>query len=152
MDKFKGLRSHLVKAFDVCLIPFVTGPATRMLSPAITLEYMAAGKPVVSTDAGDAGFRYGRVVRVARSVEGFIAAIRQALQKVDPSRLERGYAMADRSTWDNTVARMQNLAASAGRDRHQRQFLGHQARTLLSVPEVCPSAPVQQVRRAVMAF
>ena len=37
----------LVKAFDVCLMPFALNEATQYINPTKTLEYMAAGKPII---------------------------------------------------------------------------------------------------------
>ena len=44
---------NFLKGFDVCLMPFAMNEATRFISPTKTLEYMAAGKPVVSTAVRD---------------------------------------------------------------------------------------------------
>jgi hypothetical protein len=41
------------RAFDVCLMPFALNEATEYINPTKTLEYMAAGKPIVSTAVAD---------------------------------------------------------------------------------------------------
>jgi glycosyltransferase involved in cell wall biosynthesis len=44
---------HYLKAFDVCLMPFLDSELTRHISPTKTPEYLAGGKPVVSTPIPD---------------------------------------------------------------------------------------------------
>ena len=39
----------MTKGFDVCLMPFALNSATEFINPTKALEYMAAGKPIVST-------------------------------------------------------------------------------------------------------
>jgi glycosyltransferase involved in cell wall biosynthesis len=48
MQRYEAL-PHLTAQWDVCLLPFALNDATRFISPTKTLEYLAAGKPVVST-------------------------------------------------------------------------------------------------------
>src|SRR5690606_524833 len=69
----------LVKGFDVCLMPFALNDATRYINPTKTLEYMATGKPVVSTAVADVVRNFTPVVDVARSVDGFLDAVSRAV-------------------------------------------------------------------------
>jgi glycosyltransferase involved in cell wall biosynthesis len=54
---------NYLKAFDVCLMPFVDSDLTRHISPTKTPEYLAGGKPVVSTPIPDVVADYGESVR-----------------------------------------------------------------------------------------
>ena len=54
-----------VKGFDVCLMPFALNEATEFINPTKTLEYMAAGKPIVSTAVPDVVRNFTPIVRVA---------------------------------------------------------------------------------------
>lgn len=96
----------LVKGFDVCLMPFALNDATRYINPTKTLEYLSAGKPVVSTAVADVVRNFGDVVSVARDAEDFGAAVEAGLQGADPERSARGIARAEAATWDATVAAM----------------------------------------------
>jgi glycosyltransferase involved in cell wall biosynthesis len=53
--------------WDVALMPFALNEATRFISPTKTLEYLAAGKPVVSTAIRDVVSPYGerKLVQIA---------------------------------------------------------------------------------------
>jgi glycosyltransferase involved in cell wall biosynthesis len=105
----------LVKGFDVCLMPFALNEATRYINPTKTLEYLAAGKPVVSTAIPDVARNFADVVRVAESPEDFIYAIRDLLHAgADPTP---GLARANGATWDATVAAMRAHLLDAVRGR-----------------------------------
>ena len=56
------LLPQLVAGWDVCLMPFALNESTRFISPTKTLEYMAAGKPVVSTPIHDVLAMFGDLV------------------------------------------------------------------------------------------
>ncbi|AHG91788.1 glycosyltransferase [Gemmatirosa kalamazoonensis] len=94
------------KAFDVCLMPFALNEATEYINPTKTLEYMAAGKPIVSTPIADVLHHFTPVVSVADTVQDFAAAVRVALTAPDPELIARGIGMAKEHTWDSIVARM----------------------------------------------
>ncbi len=96
----------LVKGFDVCLMPFALTEATRYINPTKTLEYMAAGKPIVSTPIADVVRNFGDIVHVAGSCDEFIEALMQVLAEPDPARLAAGLERAEAATWDATVAAM----------------------------------------------
>ena len=100
-----------VKAFDVCLMPFALNAATEYINPTKTLEYMAAGKPIVSTPVWDVVRNFTPIVEVATSSE-FVYAVTTAL-RMEPSRLEAGIARARGSTWESTIAEMDSLVAGA---------------------------------------
>ena len=97
-----------VKGFDVCLMPFALNAATEFINPTKTLEYMAAGKPIVSTAVPDVVRNFTPIVRVARSVDEFVDGVSDAMV-ADPRRIEAGIARARESTWESIVASMDAL-------------------------------------------
>ena len=105
-----------VKGFDVCLMPFALNEATEFINPTKTLEYMAAGKPIVSTAVPDVVRNFVPIVRVADSLAAFITEVRGALTP-DVERIEAGVACARGSSWESIVASMDRLVASAVRPR-----------------------------------
>lgn len=112
-----------VKAFDVCLMPFALNAATEYINPTKTLEYMAAGKPIVSTPVWDVVRNFTPIVEVATRDE-FVYAATTAM-RMEPSRLAAGIERARRSTWESTVAEMDGLLSKAigsgQRERKHRQ-------------------------------
>jgi glycosyltransferase involved in cell wall biosynthesis len=96
----------LVKGFDVCLIPFALTEATRFINPTKTLEYMAAGKPIVSTAVPDVMRQFVPIIEVAHDHDGFIDATARAWRAPCVELLVKGVERAQRATWEAIVASM----------------------------------------------
>ena len=99
--------------WDVALMPFAINEATRFISPTKTPEYLAAGKPVVSTPIKDVKRHYEKLsgVRIAATPEQFVEACERALALTrgdDAWLAEVDLLLADMS-WDITQARMAKL-------------------------------------------
>jgi len=90
-----------MRAFDVCIVPHRMTPFTESLNPIKLWEYLAAGKPIVSTDV--AGFRdYPQFVRLARNVDEFVTAADRALNE-DPNLPIARQAEARKHSWTRRV-------------------------------------------------
>ena len=63
-----------ISGWDVALLPFARNDATRFISPTKTPEYLAAGKPVVSTSIADVIRPYGEagLLRIADAPDAFV--------------------------------------------------------------------------------
>jgi UDP-galactopyranose mutase len=111
---YDDLPSYLAN-WDVALMPFAINEATRFISPTKTPEYLAAGRPVVSTPIVDVERHYGGLdaVQIVDGATAFITACDRALDlSRDPGRW-RGACdalLADLS-WDATFARMAGKVA-----------------------------------------
>ena len=70
-SRTRSCRAYIA-GWDVALLPFARNEATRFISPTKTPEYLAAGKPVVSTSIRDVVRPYGEqgLVRIADDVGG----------------------------------------------------------------------------------
>jgi len=102
----------LVAGWDVCLMPFALNDSTRFISPTKTLEYLAAGKPVVSTPIADVMECFGNVVRIADGTEAFIDACDASLAETASevqARRERAAAALQKTSWEATAAEMHRL-------------------------------------------
>lgn len=102
-----------VKTFDVCLMPFAINEATEYINPTKTLEYMAAGKPIVSTAVADVVHNFTPIVRVADTAAEFVDEVRQALLVPDLRSIADGMACASAASWESITMRMQALIAEA---------------------------------------
>ncbi|HWJ07093.1 MAG TPA: FAD-dependent oxidoreductase [Steroidobacteraceae bacterium] len=115
--RYLGQRSYeelpgLVAQWDVCLLPFALNEATRYISPTKTLEYMAAGKPIVSTPINDVVECFGSIVHVASTPAAFIRACEASLKETPRQahkRREVADAAVDKTSWDATAAAMREL-------------------------------------------
>jgi UDP-galactopyranose mutase len=99
--------------WDVALLPFATNESTRFISPTKTPEYLAAGKPVVSTPIRDVVRPYGemKLVHIAETGAEFVEAIESALGR-DPDSSEWLLAVdqfLSQNSWDQTWMRMMQM-------------------------------------------
>jgi glycosyltransferase involved in cell wall biosynthesis len=108
-----ALLPSFLAGFDVAIMPFARNASTANISPTKTPEYLASGKPVVSTTVADVTARYGDVVSFADGPDNFVAAARTVLDNPDPAKRARGVALARQSGWDATVEAMLADAAKA---------------------------------------
>ena len=101
--------------WNVGLMPFARTNATRFINPAQTPEYLAAGKPVVSTSIRDVVCTYERkeLVRIADEPGDFVAACDAAMAENPLARLARADAFLETTSWDRTFRRMQRLLDAA---------------------------------------
>jgi len=71
-----------LSGWDVAILPFELNESTKYISPTKTPEYLAGGKPVISTSIRDVVSPYGDLglVQIADTAEEFIAAA-EAIQE-----------------------------------------------------------------------
>ncbi|MEP0888581.1 glycosyltransferase family 1 protein [Leptolyngbya sp. PL-A3] len=103
--------------WDVALLPFARNESTRFISPTKTPEYLAAGKPVVSTSIRDVVRPYGQqsLVHIADTAPEFVAAIAAALEQTQttPDWLDRVDTFLAQTSWDLTWQAMNELIERA---------------------------------------
>jgi UDP-galactopyranose mutase len=114
--KYEELPVYL-GGWDVALMPFAINDSTKFISPTKTPEYIAGGRPVVSTPITDVIRHYGDLesVFIADGAEAFIEGCEAALALVrggDEWLNEVDLKLANLS-WDITYARMAGLVHEA---------------------------------------
>jgi UDP-galactopyranose mutase len=104
-----------IGGWDVALLPFARNRSTEFISPTKTPEYLAAGRPVVSTSIRDVVHPYGRrgLVRIADTPPSFVAACEAALAEDPAVRRRAADEFLRHMSWDDTWARMRGLVAEA---------------------------------------
>jgi UDP-galactopyranose mutase len=105
-----------IKGWDLCLLPFAQNSATTFISPTKTLEYMAAGKLMVSTPISDVARPYGDVVFLADTPRTFVEACESALSTSKAERdrkIQHQRSIVSETSWDRTVAQMESLIDQA---------------------------------------
>jgi glycosyltransferase involved in cell wall biosynthesis len=90
----------VMAGFDVALMPFALNDATRSISPTKTLEYLAAGLPVVSTRVPDVVSDFEEFVHLSDEGEGFADACRAVLGHDVAERDGRLAPVLERYRWD----------------------------------------------------
>ncbi|MCC2548367.1 glycosyltransferase family 1 protein [Hymenobacter sp. BT175] len=108
---YKELPSYL-RGWDVATLLFADNESTKFISPTKTPEYLAAGKPVVSTPIRDVVRPYGdlNLVQIAADAPSFGKAIGKALEQAkDAEWLSRTDAYLTTISWDLTWEQMVTL-------------------------------------------
>ncbi|HXH52164.1 MAG TPA: glycosyltransferase [Sphingomicrobium sp.] len=114
---YQQLPAYLA-GWDVALMPFAMNESTQFISPTKTPEYLAGGRPVVSTPVRDVVRHYGHLqgVKIACDAEGFVRCCDQALELAriaESDWLAEADLMLSASNWDTTQARMSGLVRQA---------------------------------------
>ena len=102
-----------VKGFDVCLMPFAINEATEYINPTKTLEYMAAGKPIVSTPVADVVRNFTPIVTVANNHDEFVDAVVRNAMNANATLIADGIEMASSSSWETIVTKMRSIISEA---------------------------------------
>jgi glycosyltransferase involved in cell wall biosynthesis len=101
-----------IRYFDVGLIPYVLDTYTASTYPGKLNEYLALGKPVVSTRLPELvayNHEYGEVVYLAADAPAFARAIIRAVEESSGATRERYLAAARANSWDERVEAMSAL-------------------------------------------
>jgi len=106
-----------LSGWDVALMPFAMNESTQFISPTKTPEYLAGGKPVVSTPIKDVVRHYGQLeaVKIADNAADFVAQCERALDlshAAENGWLGEADLMLSATSWDTTQARMAGLIAA----------------------------------------
>jgi len=109
--KYDELPAYLA-GWDIALLLFARNESTRFISPTKTPEYLAAGKPVISTSIRDVVRPYGemKLVEIADTPDEFIYAAEKILSRSsDAEWLARVDSFLANVSWDKTWKEMSDL-------------------------------------------
>jgi teichuronic acid biosynthesis glycosyltransferase TuaH len=90
----------LMKTLTVGLTPYVENEFNLASFPLKTLEYLAAGLPVVSTRLPATKLLDGRVVRTAASAEEFAVVVRETIKSINGDTARQCRAQAMQYSWE----------------------------------------------------
>lgn len=105
---YKELPAYL-SGWDIAFIPFARNESTRFISPTKTPEYLAAGRPVISTSIKDVvdPYKKNNLVEIADDAPSFISAAERIFNQ---SQKEAWLQEVDRflasNSWDKTWSAM----------------------------------------------
>ncbi|MBV8576922.1 MAG: NAD(P)-binding protein, partial [Acetobacteraceae bacterium] len=110
--RYHELPAYL-SGWDVAMMPFARKEATRFISPTKTPEYLAGGRPVVSTPITDIVRHYGQLegVEIVATAEEFIQAAKRCLTLAhNPGQwIPKVDRVLAGMSWDRTWDRMSTL-------------------------------------------
>lgn len=99
------------QAMDVCLIPLADSKVKETLwLPLKFFEYLAAGKPIVSSMAMQGAQDYpAQIVRITGDKAEFVVCVEQALKENSAEHVKARLALARQNTWEERLARIADL-------------------------------------------
>jgi O-antigen biosynthesis protein len=93
---------------DVCLIPFKINSITLAANPIKMYEYLAAGKPVVSTNLPEVQNNASGVVYIGENQDDFIGKVEQAVnERKDEEIIQKRMDFARENSWESRVNEME---------------------------------------------
>ena len=122
---YQALPDYLA-GWDVAILPFAQNQATRYISPTKTPEYLAGGKPVVSTPIRDIVRPYGKLglVNVAKDARSFVQSVEKALFPDETGEwLRRVDEFLKQNSWDQTWLNMNRLIEICGCKNHSKHAM-----------------------------
>ncbi len=104
-----------IAGWDVAMMPFAINESTQFISPTKTPEYLAAGRPVVSTPIRDVIRPYGEegLVRIAATADEFVDAIQRSMEEYSTERRGKADQFLASMSWDRTYEAMLQLIEEA---------------------------------------
>lgn len=115
-----GFKSYLdlpqyLAGWDAGFMPFALNESTRFISPTKTLEFLAAGLPLVSTAITDVVSPYGEagLVQIGHDADDFVARLDEALAQPRQPWLAKVDRQLASTSWDSTWNSMYRLIEAA---------------------------------------
>jgi hypothetical protein len=113
---FLGLKNidkipYYIKAFDVCIAPYKINEHSRNMSPLKIYDYLATGKPVVTTNF-TASYLFKEVIKIAKSKEEFIKHVKDSLSENNNNLILRRRNIASKNTWEQRVESISQIIKS----------------------------------------
>jgi len=141
---YEQLPAYLA-GWDVAMMPFALNESTRHISPTKTPEYLAGGRPVVSTPIADVVEPYGRLglVEIALGADQFVGAIESALRSDRTALMATADRLLSDQSWDRTWARMDAIVAARAATDAPRELRAREIR-----PREVPPREIVTVRAA----
>ncbi len=132
--RYLGSRTYaelpgVMAGFDVALMPFALNAATQSISPTKTLEYLAAGLPVVSTRVPDVVTDYEGLVDLQPNGAGFADACLRVQRHCPAERADKARPVLHWNHWDSIASRMAKLVKTAGLGNQRRVWPAQQSRS-----------------------
>ena len=113
LKPYRELPQYL-QYFDVCLNIFRSGDLARDVSPLKFYEYLATGKPIVSTPQPLQVTEYAEVIYIAQDERDFIYKCNQALTENSAWKVKRRMELGKAASWDARVRSMEKLLGQKG--------------------------------------
>lgn len=109
---------HYGKAFDVAIMPWKQNKWIEFCDPVKTKEYLALGKPIVSTDYPELK-TYHDIVYASSDYDQFVDGIRKAVNENNGKLKLKRQEKVKNETWDKKVTQIIEFIEKAAKDKER---------------------------------
>lgn len=109
--EYKDLPNFLAFC-DICIIPFKLTPLTIATNPIKLFEYLAAGKPVISTPLPEVK-QYNDIVKIVKTSNDFSKAVEISLTEKSSKYIRKRTDFANKHSWDERSRLMEQTLEDA---------------------------------------
>lgn len=113
-----------VSGWDCAMMPFALNDSTKFISPTKTPEFLASGRPIVSTSIRDVinPYQHQNLVYIADTAQDFVSAIDMAMHdRKNPEWIDRVDHYLRDNSWDQTFEKMASLEIMITRPKARQQ-------------------------------
>jgi ADP-heptose:LPS heptosyltransferase/glycosyltransferase involved in cell wall biosynthesis len=115
----------ILRAVDVCMVPYHLTPLTHGCNPLKVWEYLATGLPVVSTPV-DSLRNHDSLITLAHGSDAFLAGLDDAIANGNANKAAR-IAFARTNSWDHRVTELERHIDEAVRSAGEHESDAHAA-------------------------
>ncbi len=94
--------------WDICMLPYMVNPLTDAIQPLKIKEYLATGKPVISTPIREA-LRLRAQVTIAETVDDWIKSIRLLVEGISEEALAARTLFLQKESWSQKAEQFFSL-------------------------------------------
>jgi glycosyltransferase involved in cell wall biosynthesis len=97
-----GVLPSYIRAWDVCINPYILNKTAENCSPLKLYEYLATGKPIVSVDMPEAR-KFERIIGIAGGAEDFVRHLDGIIASLpeDPAKIQERINSVENHSWDH---------------------------------------------------
>ncbi|GAB5525489.1 MAG: glycosyltransferase [Roseivirga sp.] len=96
----QALLPAMINNMDACIIPFAKNKLTEAIYPLKINEYLAMGKPVVSTDFADLT-DFKSLISIGHDPEQFVQSLERELKGNTRLRIQKRIKFAEQNSWES---------------------------------------------------
>lgn len=125
--------------FDICILPYIINQFTRNIFPNKLFEYLATGKPVISSPIPSVSdYADEKLIYIAENPVRFLEKIQLALKEDNEELAEKRMALARANTWDIRVEDIstviEGILEKRSGDWIEKSLLSARAQRVLGLP------------------
>jgi glycosyltransferase involved in cell wall biosynthesis len=112
---------YYLSSMDICLIPFKINKLTLATNPIKMYEYLAAGKPVVSTNLPEVRTNASQIVKIGIDKTDFVKKVETAIAEArapdESIRIAERIAFAKENSWEHRVEQIAKILEDLGKHK-----------------------------------